>query len=84
MKNIKNFITETNESISKKRMLKEGLEGTDAIENAVEDAATVIADEYVRQQIGQQEDAPDNYWSDLQGELRNAMLNAAFKVCKEY
>ncbi len=85
MKDIKNFITETNESISKKRMLKESLEGTDAIEEAVTNASSVIADEYFVQ-IGQKEvaDDHDDDWYDLQEALRGAMLDVAFKVCKEY
>lgn len=75
MKDIKNIITET----------KKGLEGTDEIEEAATNASSVIADEYFVQ-IGQKEvaDDHDDDWYDLQEKLRGAMLDAAFKVCKEY
>lgn len=86
MKDIKNFIAETNESVSKKRMLKEGLEGTDAIDEAITNAADVVADEYFMQN-GQQEMADthgedgDDTWYDLREALRNAMLEAIDAVC---
>ena len=54
MKDIKNFITETNESIPQKRMINEGLNKTKTktVIDTITDAATALADEYVEQQKG--------------------------------
>lgn len=85
MKDIKNFIAETNESIPQKRMINEGLNKTKTVIDTVTDAATALADEYVEQQKRHnKEDESDNYWVDLQQELRSALLDAALKVCAGY
>ena len=56
-------------------------EGTDLVWHTATDAASIITDEYFRQ-IGQLEVAcdHDDSWFDLQEDIREAMLNAAFSV----
>ena len=67
------------ESVNK--VLRESLEGTDEIEEAVTNAASVIADAY-HVQNGMQDIANDHddSWYELQENLREAMLNAAMNV----
>lgn len=79
------LLSEINELIDQVKSDVKGLEGTDAIDEAVKNASSVIADEHFVQ-IGQKEvaDDHDDDWYDLQEELRDAMLDAAFKVCKKY
>ena len=69
---------------SVKRILKEDFEGTDAVDEAVTAASSTIADEYFTQN-GLQDVAADHddSWYELQEELRDAMLEAAFGVCNE-
>ena len=66
---------------SVKRVLRESLEGTDEIEEAVTNAASVIADAY-HVQNGMQDIANDHddSWYELQENLREAMLDAAWDV----
>ena len=63
------------------KVLRESLEGTDEIEEAVTNAASVIADAY-HVQNGMQDIANDHddSWYELQENLREAMLNAAMNV----
>ena len=63
------------------KVLRESLEGTDEIEEAVTNAASVIADAY-HAQNGMQDIANDHddSWYELQESLREAMLNAAMNV----
>ena len=63
------------------KVLRESLEGTDEIEEAVTNAASIIADAY-HSQNGMQDitDDHDDSWYELQEDLREAMLNAAMNV----
>ena len=63
------------------KVLRESLEGTDEIEEAVTNAASVIADAY-HVQNGMQDIANDHddSWYELQENLREAMLGAAMDV----
>jgi hypothetical protein len=63
------------------KVLRESLEGTDEIEEAVTNAASVIADAY-HVQNGMQDIANDHddSWYELQENLLEAMLNAAMNV----
>lgn len=66
---------------SVKKVLRESLEGTDEIEEAVTNAASVIADAY-HVQNGMQDIANDHddSWYELQENLREAMFGAAMDV----
>ena len=79
------LLREVNELIDQVKYDGKDLKGSDAIEEAVKNASSVIADEHFVQ-IGQKEvaDDHDDDWYDLQEELRDAMLDAAFKVCEKY
>lgn len=68
-------------SESVKRVLSESLEGTDEIEDAITNAASIIADAY-HSQNGRQDvtDDHDDAWYELQEDLREAMLNAALGI----
>lgn len=71
---------------SVKRVLREGFEGTDEIDEAVTNAASVIADAYFSQnglhnvRNDDVDDDSDDSWYELQESLRDAMLNAATEV----
>ena len=66
---------------SVKRILREGFEGTDEVDEAVTNAASIIADAY-HSQNGMQDivDDHDDSWYELQESLREAMLEAAMNV----
>ena len=73
---------------SVKKVIKEEFYGTDEIEEAVTNAASVIADAYFSQnglhnvRNDDIDDGSDDSWYELQEALRSAMLNAATNVIK--
>ena len=57
------------------------IEGTDKIDEAITNAASVITDEYFRQNgMDEIADNHDDEWYDLQEEIRANLLNAAFGI----
>lgn len=69
-----------------RRVVNEALEGSDEIEEAVTNAATVIADAYFSQnglhntRNDAVDDGSDDSWYELQEALRSAMFDAATQV----
>ena len=69
-----------------KRVLREGFEGTDEIEETVTNAASIIADAYFSQnglhnvRNDDIDDGSDDSWYELQESLRSAMLSAATNI----
>ena len=59
-------------------------EGTDAIDETVTVAASVIADEFfIQNEMQDVVDDHDDSWYELQESLREKMLNAAFEVIND-
>ena len=84
MKDIKNFITETNDNIPQRIMEKEGcLQKTDVVKNALKEVSKILANEYSKQQEEEQ-GKPNNYRHDLYFDLLEELFNTANEVCKQY